>query len=1219
MSEAAPSTRAWLVVDRLPTSLRARWPQQPFVAIERRGDGSICLPDGTKLDGAILADALDPANPALQDSVDDIAKLSHLNEPCLYHLVSVRFLKRRLIYSCAGPVLVVLNPFTPVPELYSHDVLTAYHRGSLDPEVPSPPPHVYGIAAAAFQGLLSRATSQSICINGESGAGKTESCKKILAYLTFVAASASSAARMRSESLAQQLHATNPLLEAFGNAKTLRNDNSSRFGKFVQLQFSGGGSLQGASVERYLLEKSRVTGADPEERTFHVLYQLTAGAPDALREVLRLPQPSSALAPFVALERGGCREIPGVDDAAEFAIFCAAFRSLLPPDAGALATADFITEEALWSCVAALLHLCNVVFTDSDETDGAGGGGAAAAVVKDPSQALEAAASLWQVDAQALETALTRRTIAAGAELCELRKSVAESAASRDALARGTYERTFDALIGLINLQLAADRGDSGGRQVRDGAGGCIALLDIFGSEVFECNGFEQLLINYANERLQQLFTATAIARVQAEYASENLPWERIEYTDNAAVLSLLEGRPTSILACLDDQGLIAGSTDEGFVALLEATFAAHPAFSVPRVPEAHAGAQFVVHHYAGSVTYSAEHGFLQKNRDAVYQELPALMRTSTIPFVQHLFLTDHSRPAAHTPPAGAASGAGADGAKGGAVGRRRPPRQTRVPRSRSHYASVSAQFRDSMARLAASLDATSCHFIRCIKSNERRAPFTLSPALALSQLRSCGVLEAARVSQAGFPNRIPFAELVHGRYAILLPRSAQGLSRAASRGRIGTSSTGFDANGRGSPPPLERRGSSTGLMAPTEAVRSQAGALLNALNLDKGAFMLGRTMAFLRVGVLAVCEAARAQKLHQAVVSCQAHVRGHLAAARYRATKQAAKTLGRAGQRMILRREGERMRRRMIAEEEERQRTEAEERERRQREAAEVAEAAEAAEAAEVAEAAQAEVAQAAEAARREQAAAAAAEQAAREAAERAEAARAAREAELEMTAAEAQAEASRLTMQLATATAQRETAEARVEDSLTSIMALAWAQQELGATHRDLEATQKELAGSQAEAAGLRREVTALRDAKVELEEDLEAEQEERSELEELNYSYEAQLEDYEAQLERRDEEVDAARDQLAGTQVELASAREASLRLLREVSWLREKLEERDEELRTAARKQVELVEQFSTQESMAFESRKARGRGGETSPGTGTGAGTGPGTGPVARYR
>ena len=861
----------WLVLSRIPPATAARLKatdDQPFIRAEKLQPKRSWLGGSSSEDTAnvtircaageldVAKSALEPANATIQDSVDDIGALSHLNEPSLFHLIAARYAERH-IYTRAGPVLVALNPFTPVPSLYTTSVLEAYQNASASSTADAllsraepDPPHIFEIAATAFRDLLARGRSQSVVINGESGAGKTESCKLILRYLTHASSSASASASTSaasaassavassssvSERLSRRLHESNPLLEAFGNAKTTRNDNSSRFGKFVRLHFSSVGVLGGASVERYLLEKSRVVAQDQGERSFHVLYQLCEGADDAQRRTLRLP---ASAAGFASLARGGCLTVDGVDDAAEFEVMAAALRGVLggcSANARSAATADRAVallaaeggERALWQCLAASLHLGDVSFLSDEEDARSGGGNPAVLDAADDGHAaaaLAAAAALLAVDAAALQRALTKRTLQAGTELCELRKSVAEATASRDALAKAVYERLFDGLIAAINDGLAeggirGDRGRQATGSSGGGGGGFIGLLDIFGNEVFEVNGFEQLLINFANEKLQQYFTATAIAHVQAEYAAEGLPWTKVEYVDNSAVVALLDGAPLSVLTALDDQCLQAGATDATFVALVLGSLSAHPALETARFGS---DSGFVIRHYAAPVTYSVGTSFLLKNKDALFVELPELMRQSMLPLVRELFAEGRQQPAGA---GGGATGGGGVPAGPTAGGRRRArPKATQ-------FVSVSSQFRDSMARLGATLEASQCHFVRCIKPNDERRAFTLVPSVALTQLRSCGVLEAVRaplgppcaprrapravrpccgaqplappvglctglspsaapplslacglqvrVSQAGFPTRMPYPELLE-RYSVLLPSAMRTQSQEA-------------------------------------------------------------------------------------------------------------------------------------------------------------------------------------------------------------------------------------------------------------------------------------------------------------------------------------------------------------------------------------------------------------------------------------------------------
>ncbi len=487
------SEPCWIVVDRLPGSLAAKigakGEGQPFFVraepVKRSWLGSLtgaASADATSLlvrteagELEVPKAALVPANATIQDEVDDIGALSHLNEPSLFHLVAARY-RMRHIYTRAGPVLVAINPFQPMPALYATSVLEAYQRAS-DAAAdsisadggPASAPHVFEIAATAFRDLLARGRSQSVVINGESGAGKTESCKLILRYLTHASSATSATATSSaaggaaptatarlSEALARRLHDSNPLLEAFGNAKTLRNDNSSRFGKFVRLHFSPVGALRGASVARYLLEKSRVVAQDPGERSFHVLYQLSEGVrDDARRAALALP-PEGAEG-FASLARGGTLFVDGVDDAADFQAVEAALASVVggcsggggggggrggrgggarQPDKAVarLAAADGPAD--LWACLAAVLHLGNAAL-QSDEEEARAGGHAAVLERGSGLEALAHAAALLQVaPAAALERVL------ATACKCSPRRPPLHAGGARGARARAHAPHT---------------------------------------------------------------------------------------------------------------------------------------------------------------------------------------------------------------------------------------------------------------------------------------------------------------------------------------------------------------------------------------------------------------------------------------------------------------------------------------------------------------------------------------------------------------------------------------------------------------------------------------------------------------------------------------------------------------------------------------------------------------------------------------------------------
>ncbi|KAL1518502.1 hypothetical protein AB1Y20_002793 [Prymnesium parvum] len=629
-----PSDRVWLRTEEEGT------PFAIAVVISASAHDCRCRVEHTGVEVKVPFHELQRANAAVQDDCDDLSKLSHLNEPALFHLVQLRYKRLKQIYTRAGPILLALNPFAKL-SIYTAKDIEAYasfaessSEEAGERVVPILPPHVYEVAAAAYDDLKRRGRSQSVIINGESGAGKTETAKIILRFLTHSAASASAATGAE---LTQRLHQSSPVLESFGNCRTARNDNSSRFGKLTRLHFSLGGALLGGSVERYLLEKSRVVAPEEGERSYHSFYQLCAGADSSLRDELSLGPSAESAAGFAYLVRGGCTKVNGVDDASEFAATCEALSGILQQSSGG-------SPLEIWRVLGGILHLGNVNFVVDGTNDEDGllssepqslpdTNREPAALIGSSLESLRLCALIWEIEEERLLEVLLRRTIVAGTELCELRMSCAEATAARDALAKASYERVFDLLVHYVNLSLSQE----GQRHSKAE----ICLLDIFGMETLAVNGFEQLLINYANEKLQAHFTAAAISLVQSEYQAEGLPFDRIEYTDNSAVIELLEGKGVSILSVLDDHRRVrldgvllqAGATDESYVQLLHSRFASHPSFDLPRF-----GMDgFVVHHFAGEVEYNAS-GFLMKNKDSLFAELPNAMRTSKRDFIRELF-----------------------------------------------------------------------------------------------------------------------------------------------------------------------------------------------------------------------------------------------------------------------------------------------------------------------------------------------------------------------------------------------------------------------------------------------------------------------------------------------------------------------------------------------------------------------------------------------------
>ena len=701
------------------------------------------------------------------------------------------------IYTYTGTILIAVNPFCPLPHLYGADMMAQY-RGARFGELS---PHVYAVADAAHAALRSTGRSQSILISGESGAGKTETAKLIMQYLAWAgeagAAESGAGARVvpppgspssptrEKRSVERQVLESNPLLEAFGNAKTARNDNSSRFGKFVDIQFDASGRISGAAVRTYLLERSRVVSVNDPERSFHIFYQLCAGASPSEREALRL-RPAQE---FAYLARSSCTNLDGVSNADEYARTRTAMAGV------GVAPAD---GDAALRVVAAVLHLGNVAFVATGDDECAVAEGDAAA-------SLDAAAHCLRVDPAALAKSLTTRTRATPDGPIVSPLPAPAAADNRDALAKSLYARLFDWLVDRINAAIGQD----------PAAAASVGVLDIYGFECFDANDFEQFCINLANEKLQQHFNSHVFKMEQAEYEREAIDWSYIEFVDNQDVLDLVEGAPAGVLACLDDVCRFPRAAASDFAEKLYASPAVASSARFSR-PKTQPGA-FTVAHYAGGVTYDTTN-FLSKNRDFVVAEHEALLAGSGDPFVAAL----------------APQAVAVDGARGGA--------------SAYRFSSVAARFKTQLADLMAALSAAEPHYVRCVKPNAANAPARFEPGPVLHQLRCGGVLEAVRISCAGFPAKVPYADFVDHFWALAPAAAAAGDDVAAAK-----------------------------------AVAASA---------KLSGFQAGRTKMFLRAGAMAALDRLRTDKLNGAAVTLQRFGRGFLARRSFARARAAVVTL---------------------------------------------------------------------------------------------------------------------------------------------------------------------------------------------------------------------------------------------------------------------------------------------------------------------------------------
>ncbi|XP_006464677.1 myosin-2 isoform X2 [Citrus sinensis] len=630
-----------------------------------------------------------PANPDILEGVDDLIQLSYLNEPSVLNNIQYRY-SRDMIYSKAGPVLIAVNPFKAVP-IYGNKFITAYRQKVMDS------PHVYAIADTAYNEMMGDGVNQSIIISGESGAGKTETAKFAMQYLAALGGG--------SEGIEYEILQTNHILEAFGNAKTSRNDNSSRFGKLIEIHFSAFGKICGAKIQTFLLEKSRVVQLAAGERSYHIFYQLCAGAPSFLKERLNLKVAND----YNYLNQSECLTIDGVDDAQNFHNLMEALDIVL------IRKED---REQTFAMLAAVLWLGNISFQVIDNENHV-------EVIAD--EAVTTAAMLMGCSSDELMLALSTHKIQAGKDSIAKKLTLQQAIDSRDALAKFIYGSLFDWIVEQINKSLEV------GKQC---TGRSINILDIYGFESFKKNSFEQFCINYANERLQQHFNRHLFKLEQEEYELDGVDWTRVEFEDNEECLNLIEKKPLGVLSLLDEESNFPKATDLTFANKLKQHLGSNSCFKGER------GRAFSIRHYAGEVPYDTN-GFLEKNRDPLQIDIIQLLSSCTCQVLQ-LFASKMLKP---SPKPAASSQPGA---------------------LDTQKQSVGTKFKGQLFKLMHQLENTRPHFIRCIKPNSKQLPGIYEEDLVLQQFRCCGVLEIVRISRSGYPTRMRHQEFA-GRYGVLL------------------------------------------------------------------------------------------------------------------------------------------------------------------------------------------------------------------------------------------------------------------------------------------------------------------------------------------------------------------------------------------------------------------------------------------------------------------
>ncbi|XP_076671815.1 myosin heavy chain isoform X13 [Andrena cerasifolii] len=741
---------------------------------------SVSLPGGETKD--FKKDQLQQVNPPKYEKAEDMSNLTYLNDASVLHNLKQRYYTK-LIYTYSGLFCVAINPYKRFP-VYTQRCAKLY-RGKRRNEVP---PHIFAISDGAYVNMLTNSENQSMLITGESGAGKTENTKKVIAYFATVGASTkkSEAADQKKGSLEDQVVQTNPVLEAFGNAKTVRNDNSSRFGKFIRIHFGPSGKLAGADIETYLLEKARVISQQSLERSYHIFYQIMSGSVKGLKAMCCL---SDNVTDYYFISQGKTT-IPNVDDGEECLLTDQAFDVL-----------GFTQEEKndIYKITAAVMHMGGMKFKQRGREEQA---------EADGTEEGERVAKLLGCDCADLYKNLLKPRIKVGNEFVTQGRNKDQVTYSVGAMSKAMFDRVFKWLVKKCNETLDT-------KQKRQHF---IGVLDIAGFEIFDFNSFEQLCINFTNEKLQQFFNHHMFVLEQEEYTKEGIQWEFIDFgMDLLACIELIE-KPMGILSILEEESMFPKATDKTFEEKLNNNhLGKSPNFLKPKPPKpGQQAAHFAIGHYAGNVPYNIT-GWLEKNKDPLNDTVVDQFKKSSNKLLVEIF-ADH--PGQSGDAGGGGGGKGGRGKKGGG------------------FSTVSSSYKEQLNNLMTTLKATQPHFVRCIIPNEMKQPGVIDSHLVMHQLTCNGVLEGIRICRKGFPNRMVYPDFKL-RYKILAPAA---VDKVASD--------------------------------PKKA----AEAVLEATGLDPDQYRLGHTKVFFRAGVLGQMEEFRDERLGKIVSWMQAYIRGYLA-----------------------------------------------------------------------------------------------------------------------------------------------------------------------------------------------------------------------------------------------------------------------------------------------------------------------------------------------------
>ncbi|ODV83782.1 hypothetical protein CANARDRAFT_202443 [[Candida] arabinofermentans NRRL YB-2248] len=634
------------------------------------------------------------------ETVEDLTELSHLNEPSVLNAIRERYTQFN-IYTYSGIVLIAINPFQRNDELYSSHRIERYaskRRGEEEP-------HLFAIAEDAYRCMKTDKKNQSIVVSGESGAGKTVSAKYIMRYFATVDSDHSGNQEMSTTE--KQILATNPIMEAFGNAKTTRNDNSSRFGKYLEILFNDDIDIIGARIRTYLLERSRLVFQPKSERNYHIFYQMMEGIQDDQKKEFGL----TTIEDFFYLNQGGVPKIVGVDDAAEFKDTC---------DSLELVGITKEKQHDIFKILAALLHIGNIQIQKTRND----------AILSSDEPSLVKACELLGLNPTEFAKWIVKKQIITRSEKIVSSLNHKQAIVARDSVAKYIYSSMFDWLVYYVNSDLCPP-------ELQDKVRTFIGVLDIYGFEHFEKNSFEQFCINYANEKLQQEFTQHVFKLEQEEYVKEEIEWSFIEFSDNQPCINVIESR-LGVLSLLDEESRLPSGSDDSWIEKMYQTLSKPPqdkVFKKPRFGQD----KFIICHYALDVEYSSE-GFIEKNRDTVSDgHLENLKATTNQMLADILSTVDAAAEKL------AAEQAASAAAKPGKKVIRKP--------------TLGSIFKSSLIELMSTINSTNVHYIRCIKPNEEKVAWEFDPLMVLSQLRACGVLETIKISCAGFPSRSTYPE----------------------------------------------------------------------------------------------------------------------------------------------------------------------------------------------------------------------------------------------------------------------------------------------------------------------------------------------------------------------------------------------------------------------------------------------------------------------------